>query len=227
VGQAGNYVQGDIFELSWISLLGVGFKVTANAASEVPMVYAHDLAQSVAGIPRSQRLFAGNSLIQVAASASKDASFLGCIVGPDAPLTKLYASDENGTANLTLRFRALVYQPTLTPPTCTISVVEVTPGPNFNPLLSFDLGILEIPLMRPRSSFEQRGFCTLAINGVNFGADEWGMADASFAQDLTSPPIIEQTLRFPVQTVATGAIYAIQVEFTSAVYVASFYLGGE
>jgi hypothetical protein len=81
--------------------------------------------------------------------------------------------------------------------------------------------------MRPRSSFEQRGFCTLAINGVNFGADEWGMADASFSDDLTSPPIIEQTLRFPVNSVSAGAIYAIQVDFTSAVYVASFYLGGE
>ena len=227
VNQAPNYVQGDIFELSWISLLGVGFRVTGNVASEVPMVYAHDLAQSVAGLSRCQRLFAGNSLIQVAASASKDEGFLGCIVGPEAPLLKFYASDVDGTVNLTLRFRALLYQPTFTPPTCTISVVEVTPGPTFNPLLSFDLGIPAIPLMRPRSSFEQRGFCTLAINGVNFGADEWGMADASFSDDLTSPPIIEQTLRFPVNSVSAGAIYAIQVDFTSAVYVASFYLGGE
>jgi hypothetical protein len=95
------------------------------------------------------------------------------------------------------------------------------------PLLSFDLGIPAIPLMRPRSSFEQRGFCTLAINGVNFGADEWGMADASFGMDLMTSPIIEQTLRFPVQRVgATSAIYAIQVDFTSAVYVASLYIGG-
>jgi hypothetical protein len=227
VQQAPNYVEGDIFELSWISLLGVGFKVTANAASEVPMVYAHDLAQSVAGLPRSQRLFAGNSLIQVAACAAKNEGFLGCIIRSGDPLLKFYAADENGTANLTLRFRALLYAPTFTPPTCTISVVEVTPGPTFNPLLSFDLGIPAIPLMRPRSSFEQRGFCTLAINGVNFGADEWGMADASFGGDLTSAPIIEQTLRFPVSRVATGAIYAIQVEFTSEVYVASFYLGGE
>jgi hypothetical protein len=228
VNQAPNYVEGAIFELSWISLLGVGFEVTGNVASEVPMVYAHDLAQSVAGLPRCQRLFAGNSLIQVAASASKDEGFLGCIVGPGDPLLKFYASDEAGTANLTLRFRALLYAPTITPPTCTISVVEVTPGPNFNPLLSFDLGIPAIPLMRPRSSFEQRGFCTLAINGVNFGADEWGMADASFSDDLTSPPIIEKTLRFPVQSVgATSAIYAIQVEFTEPAYVASFYLGGE
>ena len=178
-------------------------------------------------LPRSQRLSAGNQLIQVAASASKDEGFLGCIVGPEAPLIKLYAADENGTANLTLRFRALLYVPTFTPPTCTISVAEVLPGPIFNPLLSFDLGILTIPLMRPRSSFAQRGFATLAINGVNFGADEWGMADASFGDDLTSPPIIEQTLRFPVRSLgATGAVYAIQVDFTSAVYVASFYLGG-
>jgi hypothetical protein len=227
VQQAPNYVQGNIYALSWISLLGVGFKVTANVASEVPMVYAHDLAQSVAGIPRSQRLFAGNSLIQVAACAAKDAGFLGCIVAPGGPLTKLYAADENGTANLTLRFRALAYQPTFTPPTCTISVTRVEPGPIIEPLLSFDLGILAIPLMRARSSFEQRGFCTLAINGVNFGADEWGMADASFGDDLNSPPIIEQTLRFPVQSLgATSAIYAIQVDFTSEVYVASFYLGG-
>ena len=226
VQQAPNYVQGDIFELSWISLLGVAFKVTANVASEVPMVYAHDLAQSVSGIPRSQRLFAGNSLIQVAASASKDEGFLGCIVGPDNPLLKFYAADENGTANLTLRFRALLYQPTFTPPTCTISVVEVTPGPNFNPLVILDLGILAIPLMRPRSSFEQRGFCTLAINGVNFGADEWGMADASFGADLMTAPIITADLSFPVAKVGSGGIYAIQVDFTSEVYVASFYLGG-
>jgi hypothetical protein len=227
VNQAPNYVEGAIFELSWISLLGVGFKVTANAASEVPMVYAHDLAQSVAGLSRCQRLFAGNSLIQVAASASKDEGFLGCIVGPEAPLLKFYAADVDGTVNLTLRFRALLYQPTFTPPTCTISVVEVLPGPVEIPLLSFDLGIPAIPLMRPRSSFEQRGFCTLAINGVNFGADEWGMADASFGMDLMTSPIIEQTLRFPVQRVgATSAIYAIQVDFTSAVYVASLYIGG-
>jgi hypothetical protein len=122
----------------------------------------------------------------VAASASKDEGFLGCIVGPEAPLLKFYAADVDGTVNLTLRFRALLYQPTFTPPTCTISVVEVLPGPVEIPLLSFDLGIPAIPLMRPRSSFEQRGFCTLAINGVNFGADEWGMADASFGMDLVA-----------------------------------------
>jgi len=227
VQQAGNYVQGDIFQLSWLSLLGVGFKVTANVASEVPMVYAHDLAQSVAGIPRSQRLFAGNKLIQVAACAAKDAGFLGCIVTPEAPLIKLYSADEAGTANLTLRFRALLYAPTFTPPTCTISVMEVTPGPNFAPLVSLDLGTLAIPLMRPRSSFAQRGFATLAINGVNLGADEWGMADASFGADLMTAPIFTSELSFPVQSLAaTGATYAIQVEFTSAVYVASFYLGG-
>jgi hypothetical protein len=227
VQQAPNYVEGAIFELSWISLLGVGFKVTANVASEVPMVYAHDLAQSVAGIPRSQRLFAGNSLIQVAACAAKDAGFLGCIVGPEAPLIKLYAADENGPANLTLRFRALLYVPTLTPPTCTISVVEVLPGNVFNPLVSLDLGTPALPLTRPRSSFAQRGFATLAINGVNLGADEWGMADASFGADLMTAPIITANLSFRVQRLATGAVYAIQVDFTSAVYVASFYLGGE
>ena len=227
VNQAPNYVEGAIFEISWISLLGVGFKVTANVASEVPMVYAHDLAQSVGGIPRSQRLLAGNQLIQVAACAAKDAGFLGCIVGPEAPLIKLYSADENGRANLTLRFRALLYAPTFTPPTCTISVVEVTPGPNFNPLVSIDLGTPAIPLMRARSSFEQRGFATLAINGVNLGADEWGMADASFGIDLMTAPIITADLSFPVQRLgATGAVYAIQVDFTSAVYVASFYLGG-
>lgn len=227
VNQAANYVEGDIFELSWISLLGVAFKVTANVASEVPMVYAHDLAQSVSGIPRSQRLFAGNQLIQVAACAAKDAGFLGCIVGPGAPFISLYSADENGTANLTLRFRALLYAPTFTPPTCTISVVEVTPGPNFNPLVSLNLGIPEIPFMRARSSFEQRGFSTLAINGVNLGADEWGMADASFGLDLMTTPIISADLSFPVQRLgATGAVYAIQVDFSSEVYVASFYLGG-
>ena len=226
VQQAPNYVQGDIFELSWISLLGVGFKVTANVASEVPMVYAHDLAQSVSGIPRSQRLFAGNQLIQVAACAAKDAGFLGCIVGPEAPLIKLYSADENGRANLTLRFRALLYAPTFTPPTCTISVVEVLPGNVFNPVVSLDLGTPAIPLMRARSSFAQRGFSTLAINGVNLGADEWGMADASFGMDLMTAPIITADLSFPVQRFVTGAVYAIQVDFTSEVYVASFYLGG-
>jgi hypothetical protein len=227
VNQAANYVEGDIFELSWISLLGVAFKVTANVASEVPMVYAHDLAQSVSGIPRSQRLFAGNQLIQVAACAAKDAGFLGCIVGPEAPFMSFYSADENGTANLTLRFRALLYAPTFTPPTCTISVVEVTPGPNFNPLVSLDLGTPGLPLMRARSSFEQRGFSTLAINGVNLGADQWGMADASFGLDLMTAPIISADLSFPVQSLgATGATYAIQVDFSSEVYVASFYLGG-
>ena len=226
VQQVPNYVQGDIFELSWISLLGVAFKVTANVASEVPMVYAHDLAQSVGGIPRSQRLFAGNQLIQVAACAAKDAGFLGCIVGPSAPLIHFYAADENGTANFTLRFRALVYEPTFTPPTCTISVAEVTPGPIITTLVTLDLGTPGLPLMRARSSFEQRGFSTLAINGVNLGADEWGMADASFGLDLMTAPIITTDLSFPVQRVATGAIYAIQVDFTSEVYVASFYLGG-
>lgn len=226
IQQAPNYVQGDIFELSWISLLGVAFKVTANVASEVPMVYAHDLAQSVGGIPRSQRLFAGNQLIQVAACAAKDAGFLGCIVGPGAPMIHFYAADEDGTADLTLRFRALLYAPTFTPPTCTISVAEVTPGPIITTLVTLDLGTPAIPLMRARSSFEQRGFSTLAINGVNLGADEWGMADASFGLDLMTAPIISADLSFPVQRVGTGAIYAIQVDFTSEVYVASFYLGG-
>jgi hypothetical protein len=190
------------------------------------MVYAHDLAQSVSGIPRSQRLFAGNQLIQVAACAAKDAGFLGCIVGPGAPMLHFYAADENGTANLTLRFRALVYEPTFTPPTCTISVAEVTPGPIITTLVTLDLGTPGLPLMRARSSFEQRGFSTLAINGVNLGADEWGMADASFGLDLMTAPIITANLSFPVTRVATGAIYAIQVDFTSEVYVASFYLGG-
>ena len=226
IQQSPNYVQGDIFELSWISLLGVAFEVTANVASEVPMVYAHDLAQSVSGIPRCQRLFAGNQLIQVAACAAKDAGFLGCIVGPGAPITHFYAADEAGTANFTLRFRALLYAPTFTPPTCTISVVEVTVGPVFNPLVSLDLGTPAIPLVRARSSFEQRGFSTLAINGVNLGADEWGMADASFGLDLMTAPIISADLSFPVNSVSAGAIYEIQVDFTSEVYVASFYLGG-
>lgn len=227
VNQAGNYVQGDIFELSWISLLGVAFKVTANVASEVPMVYAHDLAQSVAGIPRSQRLFAGNKLIQVAACAVKDAGFLGCIVAPESPLSSFYSADENGTANLTLRFRALLYLPTFTSPACTVSVVEILPTNVVNPLVSLELGNLAIPLMRPRSSFAQRGFSTLAINGVNLGADEWGMADASFGADLMTAPIFTAELSFPVQRLsATGATYAIQLEFTSAVYVSSFYLGG-
>jgi len=226
IQQAPNYVQGDIFELSWIALFGVGFKVTDNVASEVPMVYAHDLAQSVGGIPRCQRLFAGNQLIQVAACAATDSGFLGCIVGPGAPITHFYAADENGTANFTLRFRALVYEPTFTPPTCTITVTECQVGPSFTPLVTLYLGTPAIPLMRARSSFEQRGFSTLAINGVNLGADEWGMADASFGLDLLTAPIITADLSFPVQSVATGTIYVIQVAFDSAAYVSSFYLGG-
>ncbi len=228
VQQVPNYVQGDVYELSWISLLGVAFKVTANVASEVPMVYAHDLAQSVSGIPRCQRLFAGNQLIQVAACAAKDAGFLGCIVGPSAPLFHFYAADEDGTANFTLRFRALLYEPTFTPPTCTITVMRVEPGPVFDTLVTLDLGTPGLPLMRARSSFEQRGFSTLAINGVNLGADEWGMADASFGLDLMTAPIITADLSFPVREVTSGGgtFYAIQVDFTSEVYVASFYLGG-
>jgi hypothetical protein len=53
------------------------------------------------------------------------------------------------------------------------------------------------------------------------------MADAAFPLDLSNGQIFTQTLNFPVQRVATGAIYAIQFETTAAVYVASFYLGGE
>jgi hypothetical protein len=52
------------------------------------------------------------------------------------------------------------------------------------------------------------------------------MADASFGADLMTAPIITADLSFPVAKVGSGGIYAIQVDFTSEVYVASFYLGG-
>jgi len=226
VQQAGNYVQGDIFELSWISLLGVAFKVTANQATTVPMVYAHDLAQSVGVIPRSQRLFAGNSLIQVAASASKDEGFLGCIVGPEAALLKFYAADENGTASLMFRIRFMRFNNFLARLEGTLSVAEVTPGPVFNPLITYDLGSLSPPAVRGRQTVAQVGFVTTAVNGIVLGADAWGMADAAFPLDLSNGQIFTQTLNFPVQRVATGAIYAIQFETTAEVYLASFYLGG-
>jgi len=133
IQQAPNYVQGDIFELSWIKLRGVAFRVTANAASEVPMIYAHDLAQSVGMLPRAQRNFAGKHLIQVAASASKDAGFLGCLVTPDSPLLKVYATDAEATVTLSMRMRALTYLPTLGPPETTISAVEVRPWAQLQP----------------------------------------------------------------------------------------------
>jgi len=227
VQQAANYVQGDIFELSWIALRGLGFRVTANAASEVPMVYAHDLAQSVGMLPRAQRNYAGNQLIQVAASASKDAGFLGCLVGPEAPLLKLYASGENANVSLSLRMRALTYLPTLGAPEITISVVEVLPGGTFNPLISQALGVVPVPLMRPRRAFSERDFVNLSLNGVFLGVDEWGLADAAFSTDLSSAPPITATLAFPVRSLAgTSAIYAIQVDSTVPIYVSGFYLGG-
>jgi hypothetical protein len=227
VQQAPNYVQGDIFELSWISLLGVGFEVTANQATTVPMVYAHDLAQSVGVLPRSQRLFAGNSLIQVAACASKDAGFLGCIVGPGAPMIHLFALDEERTVNLMFRMRFMRFNNTLAPIEGTLSVTEVTPGPVFTPLITYDFGSLSPPSVRGRQTVAQVGFCTTAVNGVFLGSEEWGMADAAFPLDLSNGQIFTQRLSFPVSKVASGAIYAIQFETTAEVYLASFYLGGE
>ena len=227
VQQAGNYVQGDIFELSWISLLGVGFKVTANQATTVPMVYAHDLAQSVGGIPRSQRLFAGNQLIQVAACASKEAGFLGCIVGPGAPMTHLYSSDENGTANFIFRMRFMRFNNLLAPLEGTLSVAEVLPGPIFNTLITYNLGSLFPPAVRGRQTVDQVGFVTTAVNGIYSGSEQWGMADAAFPLDLSNGQIFTQSLSFPVRSLAaTGATYAIQFETTAEVYLASFYLGG-
>ena len=228
VQQASNYVQGDIFELSWISLLGVAFKVTDNQATTVPMVYAHDLAQSVSGIPRSQRLFAGNQLIQVAACASKDAGFLGCIVGPGAPMGHFYAADENGTADLIFRMRFMRFNNLLAPLEGTLSVAEVTPGPVFNPLITYNLGSLFPPAVRGRQTVDQVGFVTTAVNGIYLGSEQWGMADAAFPLDLSNGQIFTQSLSFPVQRVTdnAGTIYAIQFETTAEVYVASFYLGG-
>jgi len=226
VQQASNYVQGDIFELSWIKLRGVGFKVTGNAASTVPMVYAHDLAQSVAMLPRAQRNFAGNQLIQVAASASKDAGFLGCLVGPDAPLTKLYASIEDRTVTLSMRMRALTYLPAAGTPEITVSVAEALAGGGITTILTQNLGIVPVPLMRGRRAFSERDFVNLALNGVFLGADEWGLADSALSTDLTTALTITATLTFPVNSVGIGVIYAIQVESTVPIYVSGFYLGG-
>lgn len=228
VQQAPNYVVGNIYELSWISLLGVAFKVTANQATTVPMVYAHDLAQSVGVLPRSQRVFAGNSLIQVAACAAKDKGFLGCIVGPGAPMTHLYASDENGTASLMFRMRFMRFNNFLARIEGTLAVQEVLPGPVFNPLITYDLGSLSPPAVRGRQTVAQVGFVTTAVNGISLGADAWGMADTAFPLDLSNGQIFTQRLSFPVQRLgATGAVYAIQFETTAEVYLTSFYLGGE
>lgn len=227
VQQAGNYVQGDIFELSWISLLGVGFKVTANQATTVPMVYAHDLAQSVEGIPRSQRLFAGKQLVQVAACAAKDAGFLGCIVGPGAPMIHLYSADENGTADLFFRLRFMRFNNLEARLTGTLSVAEILPGNVVNSLINWDLGSLSPPAVRGRQTVAQVGFCTTAVNGIYAGSEQWGMADAAFPLDLSNGQVFNQSLSFPVRSlVGTGATYAIQFETTAEVYVASFYLGG-
>jgi hypothetical protein len=226
VQQAPNYVQGNIYELSWISLLGVAFKVTANQATTVPMVYAHDLAQSVGVLPRSQRLFAGNSLIQVAACASKDAGFLGCLVGPGAPMIHLFAAPKEGSASLMFRMRFMRFNNTLAPIEGTLSVTEVTPGPVFTPLITYDFGSLSPPSVRGRQTVAQVGFCTTAVNGVFLGSEEWGMADAAFPLDLSNGQIFTQRLSFPVQRF-TNSIYAIQFETTAEVYLASFYLGGE
>lgn len=227
VQQAGNYVQADIFALSWIALNSVTMQVTGNAASAVPMVYAHDLAQSVTGIPRAQRLFAGNSLVQVAASASKYAGFLGCLVTPSDPLFKIYASEENETITLALRFRAFSFVPTDAVPEITVSVLEVTPGPNFTPLISRPLGAMSVPLVRPRHSFADGDFSILPLNGVNLGEGEWGMADAGFASDLNRFQPLATTLTFPVQRWAIGALYAIQVDTTRPIYLSALYIGGE
>lgn len=227
VQQAGNYVQADIFPLSWIALNSVAMRVTGNAASVVPMVYAHDLAQSVSGIPRAQRLFAGNTLVQVAASASKYAGFLGCLVTPSDPLLKIYASAENETITLHLRFRAFSFVPTDAIPDLTVSVVEVTPGPNFNPLVSRPLGAMSVPLVRPRHSFNDGDFSILPLNGVNLGEGEWGMADAGFSSDLIRWQPVATTLTFMAQPWAIGALYAIQVDTTAPIYVSALYLGGE
>jgi hypothetical protein len=226
VQQVPNYVEGNIYELSWISLLGVAFKVTANQATTVPMVYAHDLAQSVAGIPRSQRLFAGNSLIQVAACASKDAGFLGCIVGPGAPMTHFFAAPTEGSASLIFRMRFMRFNNLLAPLTGTLAVQKITPGNIFTPLITYDLGSLFPPAVRGRATVAQVGFCTTAVNGVFLGSEEWGMADAAFPLDLSNGQIFTQQLSFPVIS-WTDAIYAVQFETTAEVYLASFYLGGE
>jgi hypothetical protein len=105
-------------------------------------------------------------------------------------------------------------------------VTEVTPGPVFTPLITYDFGSLSPPSVRGRQTVAQVGFCTTAVNGVFLGSEEWGMADAAFPLDLSNGQIFTQRLSFPVQRF-TSAIYAIQFETTAEVYLASFYLGGE
>lgn len=226
VQQAGNYVQADIFPLSWIALNSVTMRVTGNAASVVPMVYAHDLAQSVSGIPRAQRLFAANPSIQVAASASTTQEFLGCLVTPADPLFKIYAQAEKGrNVSLTLRFRAYAYDPAFADPEITVSVVEVAFGPSFNVLINRPLGRVGIPLVRPRRSFSDGIFSMLPLNGVNLGEGNWGMADAGFSSDLARGPMVSTTLTFHAEQVPT--IYAIVIDTTAPIYVSALYLGGE
>jgi hypothetical protein len=227
VQQAGNYVQADIFPLSWIALRSVAMQVTANAASQVPMVYAHDLAASVSGLPRAQRAFAGGILEQAAATAVKFTGFLGCVASSTDPILKVYASEEKGVVTLALRFRAFAYVPTDANPQLTISVVEVLPGGTFNPLITRELGAISLPLVRPRRSFNDATFSILSLNGVNLGEGEWGMADASFSNDLLRWQPVETSLTFTAERWDTGALYAIQVDTTAPIYVTALYLGGE
>lgn len=223
VQQAGNYVQGDIFEISWMQLRGVGFRVTANAATTVPMLYSHDLATSVGMLPRAQRNFAGNQLIQVAATASKNVGFLGCIVAPDDPLIKVYFNDlRSAVVTLSMRMRALAYLPTAGAPEITITVAELT-GEGETILVTQALGPVPVPLMRPRRAFSERDFVNSSLNGVNLGADEWGLADSALSVDLTTAPPITASFSFETEQYH---LYAIKVESTVPIYVSGFYLGG-
>lgn len=227
VQQAPNYVQGDIFELSWIALYSVAMRVTANGASEVPMLFAHDLAQPVSMIPSAQRNRGGNQLIQAVASASSQDAFLGALVDPSLPLVKFYSQDYRGTVSLMIRFRAMAYLPAEATPEITIDLVEVAPGGAFNFLATIPVGPVLIPLARPRRSFSDADFVHLAITGVNLGEGLWGMADAALSVDLTAPPVFTTTVTFDARKWADGYAYAIQINTTSAIYLSSLFVGGD
>lgn len=226
IQQAPNYVQGDIFELSFLALYSVSLRVTATAGSLVPMLYAHDLAQSVSNLPRAQRLFAGSNQIQVAACPAMSQEFLGAVVTPDKPLLKIYSQEETGAVSLVVRLRAMAFEPAGGTPSLTLDLVEVAPGGFFNVIRTITIGEALIPLARPRRSFADPAFVHLALTGVNYGRGEWGLGDAALALDLDKAPLISTELNFTAERWSNGYFYAIQINTTVPIYVSAFYVGG-
>ena len=226
VAQAGNYVQGNIFVLSWLKLNGMACEVTESRPPVVPMVYAHDLATSVESIPRAQRFRAGNNLIQVAANPGTNVGFMGCLITPAAPLFKIVTREEKGPMALYLRMRGFRYEGSTAAPEITITITEVTAGPNFNPLQTITLGPQPFPLARARRAISETVFSVLSLNGVNLGPGMWGMADAAFEPDLVAGYVLTQDMVFDLgYNFGTPAAYVIQVDSTVPIYVSSFYLG--